>query len=74
MNLQYNKNRKPELRLMYLLGWMFRFFSFDPYYVICQDCGFRKAKYFNEVEVDGGARRNQINNYCKPCNAQRNQQ
>lgn len=51
---------------MYVIGAIKLFFSFDPEYLVCDRCGWRKATHLKETTRDGGARVN-IKNLCKNC-------
>lgn len=65
--MRYNNYSKPSIRLMYIIGKIKLFFSFDTEYVLCEKCQWRKTKHFIERPVDGGGRKDQINHYCNAC-------
>ena len=63
----YNNYRKPDSRLMYIIGKLKLFFSFDPEYVLCERCHWRKQTHKIESTVDGGGRKDKITFYCNAC-------
>ena len=64
--MRYNNNRKP-VRLMFWIGGLKLFFSFDPEYLLCERCHWRRARHHHEIKVDAGSRKDEINSYCNAC-------
>lgn len=67
--MRYNNYRKPQLRLMTVLGWLRLFFSFNPWLILCQQCHYKKVNPadIEHIERDGGSRKDQIIAHCDGC-------
>lgn len=59
---------KQSLRLIYILGKVKMFFSFDPDFMLCNRCKSNKATVFSEKSLDGGAR-TELTRHCDKCHA-----
>ena len=56
------------VRLLYIIGWIRKFFSFDPFFLLCDVCSYRRADVLRQPNKAGGATKGKKTLLCDPCN------